>query len=233
MHFKGTELRIDDAEVYREIIHLARGMTADRNSPVVITFKAYSMLRALRWQPSSIYYNQLRLCLDRLQGAQIKYQTTTTAKQTRHGGFFASFLASVKYVGLPENSDYEVTLDKSVAGLFKDFLTIEHDVYKLLTKPVARWLHPLLTFQLNSGGKVQADIDELRELSGSTAGELRTWKSTLKVALNELQTHGIIGHFTIVGTVLRISRASEKIEELQFPVLAMPQLDSTQRSLMF
>jgi hypothetical protein len=66
--FSGEELRQDDADVFLEVLHLARDTQLNEK----VEFTGYSVLKSLGWGTSVKCYDRLVTTLERLQAGQVQ-----------------------------------------------------------------------------------------------------------------------------------------------------------------
>jgi len=186
MLFSGEELRQDDEDVFLQLVHLSRGRPTEEG----VEFTAHTVLIQLGWSTGSLGYKRLKATLDRMKRGEIKL----LAKEGRRG-FVGSLISSWGWREEESSNSIRakmfVRFDPAILELFgaQPYTQLQWDERAALSSMMAKWLH---TFLITQPATRAINLEELKALSGSKAGSLRTFRETVRDALTELKANGII-----------------------------------------
>lgn len=186
MLFTGEELRQDDEDVFLQLVHLSRGRPTEEG----IEFTAHAVLQQLGWSTGALGYKRLKATLDRMKRGEIKL----LAKEGRRG-FVGSLISSWGWREEETSNSVRakmfVRFDSAILELFgaQPYTQLQWQERAGLSSMMAKWLH---TFLITQPATRAINLEELKALSGSRAGSLRTFRETVRDALAELKANGII-----------------------------------------
>lgn len=207
--FTGTELRSDDEEVFAHLLHMARTLRPDARGAVQLRFTGYEMLLELGKEPSGFYYKSLADSIDRLQKSTVRFTKTIRGRKRWFQGQLIQDIQGVAPVDesyAAASSEWIVTISREVVRMFTDALLIDQDKRRAFKSDLTRWLQGYLAayfIQPSRIDRLRLSETELYELSGSKAGRMSTFRSSLRAAMQELQDGKMISSFAIQrGSVL-------------------------------
>lgn len=229
--FSGIELRDDDLDVLMAIFSIAGGTQQDGATPRPIRFSGLTILGKLDWGNTGFYYKKLADCLNRLQRASIRISFTDEMGVHR---FLQGNLIS-KFAGAQDEfkSQFSVSLDLDVCRwLALDKHTLVWPERKRLSRPLAKWLHAFIsTFRDSSPEGVFAapEVDLLRQC-GSSAQSMRTFRASLKEALDQMLEEQLIYSYKIRDGIVYVFLTEESTKQ---PFLFQPNSAAQQYQLAF
>lgn len=185
MSYRGVELRQDDADVFMQLLHLARGNSIE--APV--TFSARTFLLELRWGTSSDDYDRLIACLERMQGNSIQLRIPG------QGGFRGPMILKFYWKESSNGkrrTDWTVHLDRDVIKLFSpDSYTLTHWEQRLkLRYDLSKWMH---NFYSTHRDPFPMQVATIKNLCGSRTNRLCDFRKQVVKSLAELSK---VGFFT-------------------------------------
>jgi len=205
MVYTGAELRVDDEDVFLQVLHSARG----NELGTTVEFTARDMLKALKWTLNKESSERLKACLTRLAST-----TLEVAMRNPDGvseGFGGSLIRLFKWKELLTDEllrFWVIELEPEIVDLFGDqnYTRLDWE-FRLSLPPLAKQLHK---FYHSHGVPFPMKVQTLYELSGSRIADLRKFRYELKKALTLLVERGFFKLFAIdkktdLVTVVRTS----------------------------
>jgi hypothetical protein len=180
VRFKGERFNQTDLDVWEMLLHLARlHPLGDR-----VEFSAHAFLKALGRGISGKHHDELKEQFARLLGGVIEITWTKEGK-TFAGTFVAEFYRD------EETQRYVVVFSRKMLGLYEGgYSYIDWSQRQALgNNSLAKWLHG---FYATHAAPFPYKVETIKNLCGSTAGELKTFRQKLKKALDELLNAGSI-----------------------------------------
>jgi hypothetical protein len=181
IRFTGRQWNQDDHNLLLQIVHLA-GQTPLGEEILV---SAYALLRALGRGTSGRHYQELRDDIERLVAGTVSLRSTT-----RLMGYIGHL---VEKAVLDERSQHWlIRLNPDLLALYgpTTYTLIDWEQRKRLRgKDLARWLQLYLA---THAAPFPVQVATLKDLSGSRATALRTFRQALRRALTDLQAIGDI-----------------------------------------
>lgn len=201
LSFTGEEFRIDDEDVLLQLLHLAKGQEASEEGFKVM-FSSTSMLETLVWGTGAAAHERLRACIERLQNGSIALKHLIGRSRTRD--FYGSFISSAAREGSSRSSKWVVWLNKTSARLLMPKAELDWPIRIGLRSDLARWLQTFI--ESESMGRYQDHVvEDLLRLTGSKAKEISNFKTSLKRALDELQScKAIVSYEFVTSRIVRI-----------------------------
>jgi len=201
LHYRGQELRQDDASVFMTILHLARHFPLGQEIP----FTAYSMLKELGWSINSKEYQHLRQCIDRLSATSVR--VTADRGRTGYGGSLVRQFVWRDSAGV-QLSHWKVWLEPEIVRLFGEqaFTIFEWGQRRLIggRASLALWLH---SFLCTHAEPIPMSVEKYHQLSGSKSKNLFHFRARLILALQKLKDAHFLAGFRIVNDVVYVERA--------------------------
>ncbi|RKP44702.1 plasmid replication initiator TrfA [Pararobbsia silviterrae] len=189
---KGEELRQDDADVFLEILHLARDTILSER----VEFTGYAMLKTLGWDTSSKGYERLVKILERLQESSLK-----VAFEGNRKGFQGSLIRKFIWKdGTETDSDGQTRwicyIEPEIARLFAsdDYSRVAREQRLRLRSELSKWLH---SYYNTHAAPFAVSVKFIHQQCGSQAKALSHFRVTLKKALTELQSVGFLASWKI------------------------------------
>ena len=170
--YYGPELRQSDGLVFMALLNLVRDVQAGE----VVEFQAESLCRTVFQRYDGPARNQLKEHIKRLQRGLIEFDCLSVQLCLRFE--------------FPARGTWSVSLDKDIVRLFKQSTQVWLDLPLRQTLPegLTTWLYSFIESQSRL---IPTSIDSLRRLCGSDATE-DSFLRTLRIALKELNQHGVI-----------------------------------------
>jgi hypothetical protein len=180
VRFKGQRFNQTDLDVWEILLHLARLQPlGDR-----VEFRAHALLKELGRSTSGRQHEELKESIARLTGGVIEITWTKEAKT------FGGTLVSEFYRD-EETQRYVVIFSKKMLELYEGgYSHIDWTQRKALgNNNLAKWLHG---FYATHAAPFAYKVETIRNLCGSTTGELKRFRQTLKTALAEMVEMGAL-----------------------------------------
>jgi len=211
VRYKGEELRQDDSDFFMQLVHLARGYSAESLLTEPICLTPYSMLKAMSWPQSKVGYERLRACADRLKvnALKVKFQRNGELVEFSGSMIRKSVIPETSTDGRSQARPWQLWLEPEIVKLFGvySFSQIEWAQRTELKRPLAKWLHSFLT---DLGLPSQPIfIEDIRQLSGSQCKELSAFKQMLQDGLAELKKVAFVLDWKFDGGTVYVQRATE------------------------
>lgn len=217
--YKGEELRQDDADVFMQMVHLARTHALGER----VEFTAYSFLREIGWSCSQQSYERLRATLDRLQGTGLRI--TADGSSGEQYGFQG---ALVRMFSWKDDSDaplarWVVYLEPTIVKLFAPdgYTQLWWAQRQRLKSALAKFLH---AYYSTHAAPYALKVLSLRELSGSKSGRVTDFRKALRAALDQLVAQDFLDDWSIdhadVVHVVRKSKARQLAAQATLDSLA-------------
>lgn len=198
IRYTGEELRQDDAQVWMQLVHMAR------HQPIgePLHFTAYAFCKALGWGVSAPSYEHLRTCLTRMQATSV----AIFSKRLRQGvsvSMVPEFRWQDEFTQKPLPR-YQVRLATPFAALFSDpaITRLQWEHVKMLPQGFASWLYgyicshkspyPILLTTLAAATQAQS--------------ESKRWRQTVQRGAEALKKAGLIADWRIEDEKLIIER---------------------------
>mgnify|MGYP003379993558 CR=1 FL=1 len=205
MIYTGAELRVDDEDVFLQVLH--GGRTHDLGTTV--EFTARDMMKALKWTLNKESTERLKMCLTRLSATTI--EITVKNLDGTGEGFGGSLVRLFRWKNFETGElfrKWQIELEPEIVALFgqQTYTRIDWE-FRLSLPPLAKQLHK---FYHSHGVPFPMKVQTLYELSGSHMAELRKFRYELKKALALLVERGFFKSFAIdknsdLVTVIRTS----------------------------
>lgn len=189
--YTGEELRQDDADVFLQLLHIARGHPLGSE----VRFIASHMLERLKWTHNSESYDRLEACVVRLQATSVRVTVALPeGDETFYGSLLPKALRSRKTAKEPI-AYWRISLDPDIVALFGDahYSLLEWDL-RLSLPPLAKWLH---TFYSTHAKPWPYSVASLHQYSGSETKLLKQFRYKLREALGLLIERGFLVAATI------------------------------------
>ena len=180
IRFKGERLNQTDLDVWEQLLHLARLQPVGSQ----IRFNTKTFLRTLDRQTGKTQRDQLHEEIIRLRSGTVDLLWTEDRKR-----FFGGLIS--KGFKDEETQEYIIELEPRILELYQNgYSHIDHDQRQMLgSNNIARWLH---AFYSTHEHPYPYKVTTLRDLCGSTIGQLSVFRSKLKEALALLVNVGAI-----------------------------------------
>jgi len=205
MVYTGAELRVDDEDVFLQVLH--GGRTHELGTTV--EFTARDMLKALKWTLNTESTERLKSCLTRLSATTL--EVAVSNEDGTGEGFGGSLIRRFKWKDFETGEllrNWQIELEPEIMSLFGDqvYTRINWE-FRLSLPPLAKQLHK---FYHSHGVPFPMKVQTLYELSGSRMAELRKFRYELKKALALLVERGFLKSFLVdkasdLVTVVRTS----------------------------
>lgn len=212
IHFRGEELRQDtDREVWLLLMHLARGREMSSERPTTVSFVANDFLRRLGWPNDGQSYKRLTECISRLQFAQVK---VTEMKNGRRGKRRAtmSFVSNVLEGDRDETggrAKFTVELDHIASQIFNSgYIAINQSKRQKVSGLVAQKIADLIAAHMDP---FSIALNDLKNLLGSQAKTMSSFKQTTKKAMDQLVLAGVVNRYVFDGAVLIVTQEINQI----------------------
>ncbi len=197
--FTGTQLDQFDLDIWLQAIDIAK---QNGGLGVKAEFSAYGFLQAIGRSPKGKDHHQ------RLNESLTRMVACALHISTDRFDYIGNLLDFYRDRALER---YALTLNPKLIKLFADgSIPIDWETRRQLKKDVSRWLHGYFASQ--SDGTHCVSVLALQQLCGSSA-QPKEWRRTLKGALDELQTVGVLNCW-------KMDKTDELLVELTVPKLA-------------
>jgi len=192
--YTGEELRQDDQTVLMQLLHLTQ------HQPFIesVQFTPYSFLQSIGWSTSGQQrYDKLFAIMNRLSVTGIHIES----KGMFYVGSLIRKIACIDKETGERLRIWTVWLEPEIIDLFKSdgYCHIAWDQRIALKKPLAQWLQ---AYYGTHKEPYPIKIETIRDLSGSKTVALKSFRETLKKALDELVKVGFLKSYTIAKTGL-------------------------------
>lgn len=216
VYYKGEELRVDgDHEVWLLLMHMARGRAFNGDESIAVSFSGNEFLNALGWPANGSSYKRLAEILDRLQHTQVVVIDSRKERvfKRRTMSFVSNF--EVSQVGGKRSSkesgfaQWTVLLDHYVAEMYLGgMIQIRHDKQYRSLKPTSRKMLDLVL--ASASDSIVIDINDLIAFLGAKVAGVGTFKQSIKLTLEELQSAGLIHKYAVdTSDVVHITKNDE------------------------
>lgn len=196
----GLELSQEDGDVFLQVVHMLRGQACTEP----IHTNGRTLLTALDKHASSQDYQRLKDSLRRLQGAQLVLRAKVGTRNVEYVGNLISYLVFSDEIEDAKSTEWEIQLNGKMVNLFAgDVYTRVDWKQRLQLTPLAKWLHSFYSSQPNCFGY---KVETFYELCGSVAGELKSFKQKLKMALDQLVAEEFLESWEIDGKIVNVKR---------------------------
>lgn len=178
IHYSGAELRQDDADVWLQVVHMAR-----KDAASAVTFTARGMLKELGWSLNTASRLRLAAAIARLQFTAIRVESP-------RGGYQGPLVYAFRWKDHNiEQREWTVQVNHDIADLFlpNGYTQLDWEVRKQLSE-VGKALHAYLLARENI---YPISFLSLHRELGSKCKEPRAWKQMVMTAANKLQDLGI------------------------------------------
>lgn len=192
--YRGEELRQDDADVFLQLIHLARNQPLD--SPIVFT-KA-RMVSELGWTKNTKSAERLHECLMRSAASLLSITT-------EEGGFTGRLIDRFEWrnemTGV-EDKVWRIWLDPKILFLFgaNTYSWIEWET-RIQMGPLAKWLH---AYYSTHKDPFDIKVETLMLACGTSRTDINQFARDLKIALNEIQDLDEIADHQVTDKKVRV-----------------------------
>lgn len=177
--YTGAQLYQYELDVWLEVVHRCRMQAAGTETE----FHPYGFLKTLRRSTGKKDYQQLGSTFALLQATAIDVTTQRDA-EGRGEGFVGSLVEHLRYD--EKVMRWKVRLHPEITELFapRENTWLDVDARRDLGRNwLAKWLHGYFSSHRKP---LPIGVSRLRELSGSSAGALRTFRQSLRAALTEV-----------------------------------------------
>lgn len=181
--YTGVRLTQYDADVWRGIMHLARGTEDDQ----LVHFSSRQLLRLIGRDTGGNQRRQLLRALKRLQATSV----SIFDKRARQRYFGSLLPVGAEREITERDSEFAVQIPRALVRFFDDGVR-QLDWQprkKLQKKPLALWLQ---VFYSDRREAPVVHVEELQRLSGSDVKGLRFFRRALRTALDELQEADVL-----------------------------------------
>lgn len=170
--YSGPELRQSDGMVFMALLNLTRDIRAGDT----VSFNAEELCKKVFKRYDGPSRAQLKDHIKRLQRGLIEFDQASVQLCLRFD--------------YPSRGPWKVALDKDIVGLFKQSPQVWLDLPKRQALPegLTTWLYAFVESQTRL---IPMPVDTLRQLCGSDASD-ESFPRTLRIALKELNEHGVI-----------------------------------------
>jgi hypothetical protein len=179
--YTGPQLFQHELDVWEEVVHRCRL----RPAGIATDFHVYGFLKSLRRSTGNKDYEQLHSTFGLLHATSINV-VLSRDERGRATGYRGHLVERFRYND--SLCRWEVGLHPDIAELFapKDHTWLHFDARLDLGKNyLAKWCHGYFSSHRKP---YPIGVQRLRELSGSSASELRTYRQSLRAALHEVAT---------------------------------------------
>lgn len=190
--FTGEELRQDDADVFLEVLHLARDTLLNEK----VEFTGYGMLKSLGWGTSTKCYTRLVTTLERLQNGSLTVKFGGNKK-----GFIGSMVRKFLWndgteTGTDGKTRWVAYVEPEIVALFSDddYTRLAREQRQRLRYELSKWLH---TYYHTHAVPFAHSVKFIHRQCGSQTKELFHFRANLKKALAELQSEGFLTSWLI------------------------------------
>ncbi|WP_087660447.1 plasmid replication initiator TrfA [Caballeronia terrestris] len=194
---KGEELRQDDADVFLEILHLAR----DTQLSERVEFTGYAMLKLLGWDTSSKGYARLVTTIERLQQSTVNVKFDGNKKGFQ-GQLVRKFLwRDGAETGTDGKTRWTAYIEPEIASLFShdDYTRLAREQRQRLKSELSKWLH---SYYHTHAVPFSHKVAFIHQQCGSQTKALSHFRVNLKKALEELVRLGFLVSWRIDATDL-------------------------------
>lgn len=182
IRYTGERLDQSDLDVWLLLLHMARGRSLGES----IRVTGHSLLKALGRCSGKRDYEWLKEVVSRLVACVVEI---TVGNQTYGGSLIQEFQRDEL------TGHYLLVLNPKMVLLFQDqaLTLMEWETRHGLSKDLAKWLHGYIVSHM---GTVQEpyrfNLQELKELCGSSTGEMWKFRQQIRLSMGELQEQGVV-----------------------------------------
>lgn len=185
--YTGEELRMDDEDVFLQILHLARMQELGTR----VCFTANSMITELGWTRNGGSIKRLIDCLDRMKASALA--VTVESNSGVRENFTGSLIRLFRWREETDSSplrQWEILLEPEIIALFNP-ASYSHLNWKLRLKlpPLAKWMQ---AFYHTHADPLPYKVETFHRLTDSGVAELRKFRYSLKQALALLVKQGFL-----------------------------------------
>lgn len=182
--YSGPQLTQDHLDVFEGIMHLAREMPEGN----AVRFTAYGLLKLIGRRTSGRDHERLLSTLTDLTA------TAVTVKRDGCSTYCGSLLP--EWGEREDNGKFSIRMNRDLIKLFeRGFTVIEWQQRKVLTrKPLAQALHVWLC---SHDDPYPVTVQYLHDITGSKTKQLKHFRASLKAALDELKSIGVLADWWI------------------------------------
>lgn len=194
--YRGLELRQDDADVFLQLVHLAKNQ--DIGSPIFFT--KYAMTKMLQW-------SQCTSSNERLKEAILRLTSCLLVVESDEGGFSGRLIDQFVWMNDKTNTEHQtwkIVLDPKILSMFNwaSYSRVEWEMRMQLT-PLEKWLH---AYYSSHKKPLPIKVETLYMGCGSTAKNMHSFKQKLGKSMEHLNEVGFISSFKFEDDLLVVSR---------------------------
>ena len=182
--YTGISLTQAHLDVFEGIMHLAREMSEGKT----VYFTAHSLLKLIGRGTGKSDHVRLLRTLGELTATAVKI------KREGYGTYCGSLLP--EWADREDNGKFSIRINRDLIKLFeRGFTVIEWEQRKALArKPLAQALHVWLC---SHDKPYPVTVQYLHDITGSQIKTLKRFRQSLKAALNELKSVGVLADWHI------------------------------------
>lgn len=200
IEYVGEELRQIEAKVWMQVIHLARMLPP--GTPV--EFVAAAFCRAIKWPTNKNSYEQLIICLGRMQANSLRIASARLGR-----GVSLSMIPRFEYMDEATGQRlrrWRVTLAADLVLLFggQHVSWLEWQQRLALPDGIATWLH--CYYSTHRSPKPET-IKDLASGAGLASDNLATLRDSIRRGLDALQKVGFLKSYRIAKGKIYVERA--------------------------
>lgn len=200
MEYVGEELRQIEEKVWMQMIHLAHALPP--GSPV--EFVAADFCRAVKWPANGNSYEQLIICLGRMQANSLRVASARLGR-----GVSLSMIPRFEYMDEATGQRFRrwrVTLAAELVTLFggQHFSWLEWQQRLALPDGIATWLHGF--YSTHRTPKPET-IEDLARGAGLASDKPATLRDTIRRGLEALKEVGFLASYRIAKGKVYVDRA--------------------------
>ncbi|RFA24376.1 hypothetical protein CAI21_21960 [Alkalilimnicola ehrlichii] len=181
--YRGEELRVDDEDVWLQILHLARLQPLGE----CVEFTAYSFLKELGWANTPYYYDKLKTAISRLKA------TSVTVESKRLGRALGLSLVKRFEWQASDSSRkkvWRIWIEPEMRVLFGEhYYTIIEWKQRQRLSPIAKRLYD---YYSSHRRPYPLKLRTLQDLCGSTTATTRKLRQQIRKALDEVKATGLL-----------------------------------------
>lgn len=200
IEYIGEELRQIEEKVWMQMIHLARTLPPGSS----VEFVAADFCRAVKWPTNKNSYEQLIICLGRLQANSLRIASARLGR-----GESLSMIPRFEYIDEATGQRlrrWRVTLASDLVKLFggQHFSWLEWQQRLELPDGIATWLHGF--YSTHRTPKPET-IEDLARGAGLASDNLATLRDTIRRGLDALKEVGFLKSYRIAKGKVYVERA--------------------------
>lgn len=183
--YRGLELRQDDADVFLQLIHLAK----NQHVGAPISFTKYAMTKMLKW-------SQCTSSNDRLKETILRLTSCLLVVESEEGGFSGRLIDQFVWHNdktNTENPSWQILLDPKILSMFSwaSYSRIEWEM-RMQLSPLEKWLH---AYYSSHKKPLPIKISTLQQCCGSTSKSVHSFKQKLSKAMEKLEEVGFVSSY--------------------------------------